>query len=130
VLNIIVPVFDLGMSFGKFKSRKSLEKVLKKSGNLYSKLRRNPDSTLCEMFANLKPCPAVEVVSKLTEVRAVEKRTIELTAEVTNDKLKGVWMKDGVPLEANNRIQVMTASISVKRSSIVFTTVQLAADNK
>jgi len=33
VLTIIVPVFDLGMSFKKFKS-----------GNLYSKLRRNSEN--------------------------------------------------------------------------------------
>jgi len=48
LLTVIVPVFDLGMSFGKVKSGKSpeknLEKVLKKSGNLYSGLRRNPAS--------------------------------------------------------------------------------------
>jgi len=41
VLNIIVPVFDLGRSFGIVKPRKSLEKVLKNSGNFYSKLCRN-----------------------------------------------------------------------------------------
>jgi len=39
LLTIIVPVFDLGMSFGKIKPGK--RKICKKSGNLYSKLRRN-----------------------------------------------------------------------------------------
>jgi len=35
VLTIIVTVFDLGMSFKKFNS-----------GNLYSKLRRNPENVV------------------------------------------------------------------------------------
>jgi len=38
-LSITVPVFHLGMSFGKVQ-------VWKKSGNLYSKLRRNPGDIL------------------------------------------------------------------------------------
>ena len=41
VLNIIVSVFDVGVSFGKVKSGKKRTKS-RKSGNLYSKLRRNP----------------------------------------------------------------------------------------
>jgi len=38
---VLVPVFELGMSFGKVKSGKSPEKVWKNSGNLYLKLRWN-----------------------------------------------------------------------------------------
>jgi len=35
VLTIVVPVFDLGISFKRFKT-----------GNLYSKLRRNPENVV------------------------------------------------------------------------------------
>jgi len=42
MFNITVPVFDLGRSFRNVWSRECLEKVLKKFGNLFSKLCRNP----------------------------------------------------------------------------------------
>jgi len=50
VLTVTVPVFGLGVSFGKVKSGKSLEKVKKKSGNLYSKMRRNLEGVFISEF--------------------------------------------------------------------------------
>ena len=47
LITILVPVFELGMSFEKVKPGKSPEKVWKKSGNLYSKLRRSPAYGTC-----------------------------------------------------------------------------------
>jgi len=46
----IVPESDLGMSFRKVMSRKGLEKVLKKYGNLHSKLHRSPGEETDEFF--------------------------------------------------------------------------------
>jgi len=43
VLATPMPICKLGMSFGKDKSRKTLEKIWKKSGNLYLKSHRNPE---------------------------------------------------------------------------------------
>ena len=58
VLTVIVPVFDLGMSFGKVKVWR---KAGKRSGNLYSKLRRNPAFRFCELQLHSPPtasgCP-------------------------------------------------------------------------
>jgi len=51
-VNIIVPAFNLGTSFGEVKSRKGLEKVFKKSANLYSKLHSNPGSMLLKYWHN------------------------------------------------------------------------------
>jgi len=42
VFNIVLHAFDLGTSLGKIKSRKSLEKLLNGSGNLYFQLCSNP----------------------------------------------------------------------------------------
>jgi len=51
VLNIIVPVFDLGRSFRKVKSGKNLEMVLKKSGNLYSKFPKIPGIAIAQFLS-------------------------------------------------------------------------------
>jgi len=50
LLLTIVPESDLGMSFRKVMSRKGLEKVLKKYGNLHSKLHRSPGEETDEFF--------------------------------------------------------------------------------
>ena len=53
MLNIAVPVFDLERSYKNVRCRKSLEEVLKKSLNLFSKLCRNPASCIVRVFEQL-----------------------------------------------------------------------------
>ena len=53
MLKVIVLAFDLGRSYGKVRSGKRPENVLKRSGNLYSKLRSNPVNVGFNFCANL-----------------------------------------------------------------------------
>uniref|UniRef100_H2YNK4 Ig-like domain-containing protein n=1 Tax=Ciona savignyi TaxID=51511 RepID=H2YNK4_CIOSA len=48
---------------------------------------------------------AVNITRKLTEVRAMEHRNVEMTTEVTNSSVSGIWSRDGVTITQSERIQ-------------------------